>query len=653
VHTSSPLSDGGRAESAGLARRIRVPRSIGLGLGAVCVGAALYQRGAPPWLWVLLALNGFVWPQVAYWWSSRSARSQTAERRNIVLDAAFGGFWLPAMGFNLLPSTLIATMLVMDTLAVGGARLFVRGLGALLCGAGAGVLLLGAPVTLAASLPTVVAALPFLVLYPLTIGLVTYRLSRRLSRQKQELAASELLHRATIDAIEAGIVLYDANDRLVLCNRMFRELYGDLAPLLQPGRRFEEMLRGALACGLIPEAAGREEAWLRERVERHARPQGPMLRELPGDRWHRIVEQRLPDGGLLSFSADVTELVRKERALEDVRREAQQARERLEDAIDVLPDGFALYDAQDRLLMCNQHYRTMYAETGDAIEEGLTFEELLRAGLARGQYPSAAGHEEEWLARRLEQHRHPQGALLQDLPGNRWLRINERRTREGGLAGVRTDVTDLVRREQELQRLNRERAAYEERLREANAQLERLSDTDALTGLANRRRFDRRLHDEWRRARRSGKPLALLMVDVDFFKRYNDRYGHLEGDECLRRVSAALARCARRPADLAARYGGEEFVLLLPETTLEEGAHVARSCLEAIDAEAVPHEDSAVARHVTASIGIAACRADQSGRDPTELVRAADAALYRAKEGGRHRCVADDAPAAQTELKST
>ncbi len=641
MHTSSSLS-----------RRIRVPRSIGLGLGALCVGAALHQRGAEPWLWALLALNGFAWPQIAYWWSSRNARSQEAERRNIVLDAAFGGFWLPAMGFNLLPSTLIATMLVMDTLAVGGGRLFVRGIVALLCGVGAGVLLLDAPLVLAASLSTIIAALPFLVVYPLTIGLVTYRLSRRLSRQKQELAASEQLHRATLDAIDAGIVLFDADDRLVLCNRSFRELYADLAPVIQPGRRFEEMLRGALACGLIPEAAGREEAWVSRRLDEHAHPQGPVVRELPGDRWHRIVEQRLPDGRLLSFSADVTELVRKERALEDARRDAQQARERLEDAIDVLPDGFALYDAQDRLLMCNQHYRSMYAETGDAIVEGRTFEELLRAGLARGQYPSAAGREDEWLAQRLAQHRHPQGALLQDLPGNRWLRINERRTRDGGLAGVRTDVTDLVRREQELQRLNRERAAYEERLREANAQLEQLSDTDPLTALANRRQFDRRLQDEWLRARRSGQPLALLMIDVDFFKRYNDRYGHLEGDECLRRVAAALGRCARRPADLAARYGGEEFVLLLPETTQEEGAHVARCCLEAIDAEAVPHEDSSVASHVTVSIGVASMRADPAGGDPSMLVRSADAALYRAKAGGRHRWAADDAAAAQIELKS-
>jgi PAS domain-containing protein len=146
---------------------------------------------------------------------------------------------------------------------------------------------------------------------------------------------------------------------------------------------------------------------------------------------------------------------------------AEQARRRLEDAIEALPDGFALFDRDDRLLLCNERYRALYRESAPAIRPGAGFEDLLRYGLAHGQYPEAVGQEAAWLAERLRTHHEPGPPVLQELPGNRWLRIDERRTRDGGVAGVRADVTALVRREQTLERLNQE-------LDESKSRLERL-----------------------------------------------------------------------------------------------------------------------------------------------------------------------------------
>ncbi len=166
-------------------------------------------------------------------------------------------------------------------------------------------------------------------------------------------------------------------------------------------------------------------------------------------------------------------------------------------------------------------------------------------------------------------------------------------------------------------------------------QLSRLAATDGLTGVANRRRFDERLDAEWRRARRSGTALALIMLDVDEFKRYNDCYGHVGGDIVLRLIAEILQTEIKRPADLAARYGGEEFAVLLPETDAAGAALVAERIRLAIVARAVAHERS---NHgfVTISLGVAACSPAQE-TDAAVLVTQADLALYAAKQRGRNQ----------------
>lgn len=184
-----------------------------------------------------------------------------------------------------------------------------------------------------------------------------------------------------------------------------------------------------------------------------------------------------------------------------------------------------------------------------------------------------------------------------------------------------------------------ERQKAERALREANRKLTDLATLDGLTAIPNRRSFDSALAEEWARLQRAARPLSLLMADVDFFKQYNDHYGHLAGDECLKQVARILSDGIARPGDQAARFGGEEFVLLLPETAEKGASEVAERIRLAVIAAAIPHAESAVAPHVTISIGVAT-EVPRAGRDACELVRAADDGLYRAKEQGRNRSVA-------------
>jgi diguanylate cyclase (GGDEF)-like protein len=172
--------------------------------------------------------------------------------------------------------------------------------------------------------------------------------------------------------------------------------------------------------------------------------------------------------------------------------------------------------------------------------------------------------------------------------------------------------------------------------RESQRQLNNIARVDALTSICNRREFDLRLMSEWSRGARTGQPLALLMIDVDKFKQYNDHYGHLRGDECLIKVARILSVCTQRTSDLIARYGGEEFVALLPDSDLEGALTVAEDCLEALADAEIAHANSDVAPYVTVSIGVAAMLPIHE-KSSTMLIEQADVALYQAKQGGRNR----------------
>jgi len=172
----------------------------------------------------------------------------------------------------------------------------------------------------------------------------------------------------------------------------------------------------------------------------------------------------------------------------------------------------------------------------------------------------------------------------------------------------------------------------------ANRELENLSRQDGLTEIANRRYFDTYLLTEVKRASRERHPMSLILADVDYFKAFNDCYGHQAGDDCLRRVASALKAVGRRPADLAARYGGEEFAMVLPSTAMEGAVDVAKSLARAIDALAIPHVRSGVSTNLTLSQGIASLIPVHDTKSET-IIEFADQALYQAKQQGRNRYV--------------
>lgn len=176
----------------------------------------------------------------------------------------------------------------------------------------------------------------------------------------------------------------------------------------------------------------------------------------------------------------------------------------------------------------------------------------------------------------------------------------------------------------------------QEQLAQSNIALQRLVAVDGLTGIANRRRFDEFIDTEWKRARRLQMPISVVLSDIDHFKFYNDTYGHLNGDICLKKVAGAFAETLKRPADLAARYGGEEFVMVLPDTDNDGAMHIAEAVRANVEALQMPHAKSSASNVVTVSMGVATL-VPQDEAGSKQLTEAADKALYTAKESGRNR----------------
>jgi len=174
-------------------------------------------------------------------------------------------------------------------------------------------------------------------------------------------------------------------------------------------------------------------------------------------------------------------------------------------------------------------------------------------------------------------------------------------------------------------------------LEKSNAELQKLSSLDGLTGIANRRSFDGFINTECLRSVRENTTLSLILIDIDFFKPFNDNYGHLAGDGCLRQVAAALAELVHRPADLVARYGGEEFAVVLPNTDIIGAENLAEKLRIKIASLKIPHEFSEVTDHITLSLGITSGVACE-GSSPSDLILQADEALYLAKDSGRDCC---------------
>ena len=214
-----------------------------------------------------------------------------------------------------------------------------------------------------------------------------------------------------------------------------------------------------------------------------------------------------------------------------------------------------------------------------------------------------------------------------------WLRdvVHVLRDEDGeveALVGFMFDISERKKTEQELAALQRK--------------LEEYSFQDGLTGVANRRMFDKVMEESWYDALRQRRPLSLLLIDIDYFKQYNDLHGHLQGDECLRQVGEVLASAALRPKDFVARFGGEEFVMVLPETPAESAARVADRCRNLLLKKQIPHGDSRAGQLVTISIGVGTIVPGRED-DLNTFLDDVDQKLYQAKRDGRNRVVSGPA----------
>lgn len=458
----------------------------------------------------------------------------------------------------------------------------------------------------------------------LLVGGLAFALMRRtllVEEARQDSETAFMCLREAIDEMPAGFELYDTQDRLMVCNLQMERMYPQSHRAQSLGQSYESLLRRALQEGTLVDApAGQEEEWLQHRMASRGASSTPLLRHLPGGEWVHLYESRTASGCIVAVRVNVTEAVRQREVLHAAQAQARTSEVRLREAIEAMPTGMAIYDHQDRLVMHNREVSDMapYCDGGDLI--GQTYETLIRRSLARGEVVDAVGQEEEWLRQRLAGRGRLKEPLLRRIHDGRWMRFYETRTPTGCLIMVRLDVTDLVEKSMQLE--------------QANEQLVHLSTTDSLTGLANRRLFDQSLQNEWQRSARSQQPISLLMIDIDYFKRYNDHYGHLTGDACLRQVARVLYDCAQRSGELVARYGGEEFALLLPGADAEAARVVAQRCMDEIDRARIPHVNSPVSAWLTFSIGVATTVAD-ANLLPESLVRCADAALYRTKGSGR------------------
>jgi signal transduction histidine kinase len=303
----------------------------------------------------------------------------------------------------------------------------------------------------------------------LLLGGLTLYLTREIDRRTMrdiELANERSKLQDAIECISEAFIIWDKDDRFVLCNEAYRQLYPQSAQFLQPGLSFEELLRHNLACGEYQNAVGREEQWFTEHTHLHQQASDVLELPLSNGRRVLITNRRMKSGGIAGLRMDVTNLVQTREDLKksliglqvantemnESKERAEQAETLLTDAIECVSEAFVIYDKEDRLVLCNDSYRKLYPLTTRYMFPGIKFEELLRYGLAVGEYKDAIGREEQWLAERLQQHQRTSGAVENVRSDGRHIMTIERRMTSGGIAGLRIDITNLVQTREALEK---------------------------------------------------------------------------------------------------------------------------------------------------------------------------------------------------------
>ncbi len=426
-------------------------------------------------------------------------------------------------------------------------------------------------------------------------------------------------------SIDEAVAIYDADERLVWWNDRFPALFPELAPGLRQGQPFAETAQ-ALYDLMNPAGGDRQarDAFVGRALERHRGAAGPIDYQRPDDgRWLRLTLHDLPVGGRLKIWHDVTALY--ERRAPD---------HRLAEALSQLTLGLMLWDHDHRLQYINTRFFV------DLFGGHVTDPAPLYAGEAGTFWQAVApafmpSPELDALVAAAAPPAAP--AVLQTRDG-RWIRIEEQRS-DGGFTTPFVDVTELKRREDEASavRLDLEQSLHKLRrvqaeLVKSNERLTVMAETDPLTGVMNRRKFLDHARHEFARSQRYGRDMALIMVDIDHFKKLNDTWGHLAGDTALMRTAERLSSSVRS-LDFVGRLGGEEFAILLPETPGAAAIALAERLRRVVAEISLPEEHGTIA--LTASFGVSA--RETGDKELLNILARADRALYAAKRGGRNQ----------------
>ncbi|WP_075292908.1 diguanylate cyclase [Pararhizobium arenae] len=319
--------------------------------------------------------------------------------------------------------------------------------------------------------------------------------------------------------------------------------------------------------------------------------------------------------GLAGVTVDVTE----KKLLEQ---ELRSSRNMMAQAMAEMSDGLAMFGPDARIVFCNDQYRKIFPRSAYARREGAHITDIIRAAVRNGERQDLPIDLDEDSIRAAGATLFVNKDEVISMTDGRWLSLRTRVTEDKHVLALVSDITAIKESELSLK-------SFAERMKG-------LAETDALTGLANRRSFDDGLQKQFDLAKASGRPLSVLLIDVDRFKAYNDRYGHLAGDACLRSIAGAITTAVRRGSDIAARFGGEEFAVVLPDTDARSAIAIAEKIREAVRGLDTMHEGS---EHgiITASIGATVFTSDSRVNGVSELVGRADLALYQAKNAGRDR----------------
>ena len=451
---------------------------------------------------------------------------------------------------------------------------------------------------------------------------------KRQARLEGERQRAQLQLEDAIQSMSDGFVMWDADDRLIVCNERFRDLYAASKPFIKPGALFEDIIRGGALAGQYPQAGDDLEKFVRRAVASHREANETIERLLPDGRWILVTERRTASGGVVGIRTEIT-------AIKQAQEELGTAHDRINEtmavvqaqnkvllerdralrtqnilfdaALNNMPHGLLMADSDGAVIVCNERFRTMLGHDSP-IRQGMKIEALFVTGSSGGMIdPSVLG---EMSRRQLDMAAQRQsGTFVASGKNGFALSVTQRPMSEGGFVAIYEDVTEKERAEQRIRFL---------------------AHHDPVTGLPNRILFRTRLETMLAETEERGEQVALLCLDLDKFKDVNDTLGHPAGDLLLAGVAARL-RASLRRSDLVARLGGDEFAVALRSRNAGVKARaVADRIIAAIGAPFTLGD-----RMVTIGVSIGAALAKERAADVDGLLKNADLALYEAKGSGR------------------